>query len=98
MAGGLTCVGQRRFTGTEKICLEQGSTSIKGYLWQFDENDRAAFIASLDKHEKEDSLPFSMNLQLNVIHTRRKLKHAIIIGEGAPRKGKAYVQLDDILP
>lgn len=98
-ADGSYIVNSRRYDEGEVVLeLEQGSTSIKGYLWQFDENDRAAFIASLDKHEKEDSLPFSMNLQLNVIHTRRKLKHAIIIGEGAPRKGKAYVQLDDILP
>ncbi|MGN0008677.1 MAG: hypothetical protein ACI33N_03355 [Desulfovibrionaceae bacterium] len=98
-ADGSYIINSRRYDEGEVVLeLQQGNTSIKGYLWQFDENDRAAFIASLDKHEREDFLPFSMNLQINVIHTRRKLKYAIIIGEGTPRESKICVQLDDILP
>lgn len=97
-ADGCYVVNSRRYDEGEIVLeLEQGNTQIKGYLWQFDENDREAFIASLDNHEKRDSLPFSMDLQINIIHTRRKLKHAVIIGEGAPREGKNCVPLDSIL-
>lgn len=77
--------------------LEQGGVTIKGYLWQLDDEDRAAFGESLDKHEKEDPLPFSMDLQVNVVHTGKKLKHAIIVGEGAPRAGKNCIPLNQIL-
>lgn len=97
-ADGSYTVNSRRYDEGEVVLeLMQGTTSIKGYLWQFDGNDRAAFMASLDRHEREDSLPFSMELQLNVVHTRKKLKHAIIVGEGEPRKGKNCLPLDSIL-
>ncbi len=97
-ADGMYTVNSRRYDEGEVVLeLEQGSTTIKAYLWQFDENDRERFIESLDRHEREDTLPFSMELQLNVIHTKRKLKHAVIIGEGRPREGKRCVPLDEIL-
>lgn len=50
-----------------------------------------------DRHEKVDELPFSMDLQINVLHTERKLESAIVIGEGHPRQGKKCIPLDDIL-
>lgn len=77
--------------------LEQGGQVIKAYLWQFDENDRRIFRESLNRHEQEDALPFSMDLQLNVVHTQRRLKHAVVIGEGAPREGKSCVPLRKIV-
>ena len=77
--------------------LQQGDTVIKGYLSQLDDHDKEAFIQSLNKHELEDELPFTMDLQFNVIHTKRKLKYSLIIGEGMPRKGKICIPLDSIL-
>lgn len=70
---------------------------VRGYLSLLDDRDREIFIQSLDKHEKEDELPFNMDLQVNVIHTARIIKYAEIVGEGAPRKGKTCVPLKDIL-
>lgn len=97
-ADGNYTVNSRRYDEGEVVLeLEQGATTIKGYLSQFDEQDRLDFIASLDRHEREDTLPFSMDLQLNVVHTKRKLKYAIIVGEGSPREGKNCLPLDDIL-
>lgn len=97
-ADGSYIVNSRRYDEGE-IVLEQmqGSTRIKAYLSQLDENDLSNFIASVDRHEKEDELPFSLDLQLNVIHTKRKLKHAVVIGEGLSREGKKCLPLDDIL-
>ncbi len=97
-ADGSFIVNSRRYDEGEIVLeLMQGSTSIKAYLSQLDENDLSNFIASVDRHEKEDELPFSLDLQLNVIHTKRKLKHAVVIGEGLPREGKKCIPLDDIL-
>ena len=97
-AYGSFIVNSRRYDEGEVVLeLMQGSTTIKAYLSQLDENDLSNFIASLDRHEKEDELPFSMDLQINVIHTKRKLKNAFIIGEGLPRKGKKCIPLNDIL-
>lgn len=91
-------VNSRRYDEGEVVLeLEQGGVEIKGYLWQFDEGDREAFLQSVDKHEKEDALPFSMDLQVNVVHTGKKLKHAVIIGEGSPREGKTCIPLNQIL-
>ncbi len=97
-ADGSFIVKSRRYDEGEVVLeLMQGSTTIKAYLSQLDESDRSDFIASLDKHEKEDELPFSMDLQLTVTHTKRKLKSAFIMGEGLPREGKKCRTLDDIL-
>lgn len=97
-ADGSFIVNSRRYDEGEVVLeLMQGSTSIKAYLSQLDENGLSNFIASLDRHEKEDELPFSMDLQINVLHTERKLKSAVVIGEGLPREGKKCIPLDDIL-
>lgn len=97
-ADGNYVVNSRRYDEGEVVLeLEQGGITIKGYLTQFDDGDRAKFIESLDRHEKEETLPFSMDLQVNVAHTRKKLKHAVILGEGAPREGKSCKPLNQIL-
>ena len=77
--------------------LQQGNTVINGHLSRFDAHDREVFIQSLNKHEREDELPFIMDLQLNVVHTQNELKHSFIIGEGLPRKGITCIPLDSIL-
>ena len=97
-ADGSYTVNSRRYDeGQVTLELEQGRTQIKGYLWQLDEADREKFIESLDRHEKEEELPFSMDLQINVVHTNKNLKYAVILGEAAPREGKNCVLLDSIL-
>lgn len=97
-ADGCYTVKSRNYEEGEIVLeLQQGDTVIKGYLSQFDDHDKEAFIQSLNKHEHEDELPFTMDLQLNVIHTKRKLKYSLIIGEGMPRKGKTCIPLDSIL-
>lgn len=76
--------------------LEQEGTTIKGYLTQLDRADRTGFLKSLGRYKTEE-LPFSMDLQLNVVHTSQTLNYAYILGEGAPRKGKHCKQLSRIL-
>lgn len=96
-ADGSYVVNRLSFTEGEIVLeLEQGGTTIKGYLTQLDQDDRSSFLKSLDRY-KEEELPFSMDLQLNVIHTSKKLKYASILGEGAPREGKHCKQLSQIL-
>ena len=77
--------------------LRQGSTIVKGYLSALDKNDFRAFISSLARHDLGDELPFSLDLQANVLHTKSRLQHAVILGEGAPREGKRCLSLDSIL-
>lgn len=97
-ADGSYIVNSRRYDEGEVVLeLEQNDITIKGYLWQLDDDDRTDFISLLDEYEKNAALPFSMDLQLNVAHTRRKLKHAVIIGQGAPRAGKVCKPLNQIL-
>lgn len=83
--------------GEVVLVLEQNGQTIKAYLSQFDEEDRKVFRESLNKHEQEDELPFSMDLQLNVVHTKKRLKHAFVINEGAPREGKSCLSLSQIV-
>lgn len=77
--------------------LEQGGQTIKAYLSLFDEQDRKEFRESLNQHEQEDALPFSIDLQLNVYHTKRRLKYAVVVKEGAPREGKNCKPLSQII-
>lgn len=42
--------------------LQQGNTVINGHLSRFDAHDREVFIQSLNKHEREDELPFIYRL------------------------------------
>lgn len=97
-ADGNYTVNSRRYDEGEIVLeLLQSDIVVRGYLNSLDDRDRDAFIQSLDKHEKEDDLPFNMALQLNIIHTARIIKYAEIVGEGAPRKGKTCIPLKDIL-
>lgn len=97
-ADGNYTVNSRRYDEGEIVLeLLQSDIVVSGYLNSLDDRDRDAFIQSLDKHEKEDDLPFNMALQLNIIHTARIIKYAEIVGEGAPRKGKTCIPLKDIL-
>lgn len=97
-ADGNYTVNSRRYDEGEIVLeLLQSGIVVRGYLSLLDDRDREIFIQSLDKHEKEDELPFNMDLQVNVIHTARIIKYAEIVGEGAPRKGKTCVPLKDIL-
>ena len=95
--GNYTVLSRRYDEGEVVIELIQDDTIIKGYLHQLDEEDKTAFIASIDKHEKEDDLPFSLDLQVNVFHTLRKLKYAVILGEGSVRSRKHCKRISDIL-
>ena len=93
-ADGEYIVNSRRYDEGEIVLeLEQHGVKIKGYLNQLDDADKDAFIASLDKHEREDNLPFYMKLQINVEYTQRTLKHGIIMGEG-----KKCLPLNEIPP
>lgn len=95
--GEYTVVRRDYDEGEIVLALRQGATTIKGYLRQMDDRDKAAFRASLNRHEEEEELPYTMSLVLNVVHTGKRLKYADILGEGAPREGKACYRLDDIL-
>ena len=80
------------------IELEQDGTPVKGRLDQMDEADKAAFIEAYAKRMMTERGSFTMNLQLNVVHTGRMLKYAMILGEGEPRPGKKCKKLVDVLP
>ena len=97
-ADGRYIVNSRKYEEGEMVLeLQQGNAKIKGYLSLLDDNDKEELIKSLNKYELEDNLPFAMDLQINVIHTKRKLKYALIIGEGMPREGKICVPLDSVV-
>lgn len=98
-ADGIYTIKSRNYDeGNIVLELEQENVLVKGYLWQLDETDLASFIDSLNHLEKTAELPFEMNLQINIIHTSKRIKYGIIIGEGLPRVGKKCVKLTDIIP
>lgn len=79
------------------LTLCQDNMAIIGYISLMDKNDRKAFIESLHRHECNDKLPYSLDLRLNVVHTKDRLLYAQILEEGMPREGKTCLPLGAIV-
>lgn len=77
--------------------LSQGDIDIKAYLWQLDEADAKNFVDALNDREQQENLPLTLDLQINLIHTARRLKYGVILGMGDPRKGKVCKTLETLV-
>ena len=77
--------------------LEQDGLTITGCLHLLDEKDRASVFDSLNKRLHKETLPLSMDLQLNVTHTSSRLLYATLLGVGMLREGKNCKRLRQLL-
>ena len=77
--------------------LSQGDIYIKAYLSLLDESDIKSFVDTLNMREQHENLPLTLNLQINIIHTARRLKHGEVLGMGEARSGKTCKTLQTLV-
>lgn len=94
--GTYTVLGRHYDNDDIVLELEQGGAHVDALLSLLDDNDKRSFLKEINRRELEESLPLIIDLQLNVVHTSRKIKYAYIIGIGLPRENKTIVPLDKI--
>lgn len=90
-------LNQNDSQGEPIFTISSDDIDVTGYISALDEIDQRNFIKEIDHKRVTTPLPISINLQVNIIHTKRKIKYASIIGIGNPRPDKNHKKLSEIL-
>lgn len=97
-ADGIFTVLGRHYDNDQIIIdLEQHGIKFDAKLDFLDENDQNSFIDIINKKERNESLPFVISLQINIIHTGKRIKYGFILGKGQKRQKNNIKTLDTIL-
>lgn len=86
--------------GVEKmpptLKLSQNDICITASIKNLDMDVQNFLVEKVKSCLAEGTLPQSIELQMDVSFTERELRHAIVVGVGAPRPGKDKYKLSDI--
>lgn len=97
-ADGVYTVLGRHYENEEILLeLKQNGVHVDAHLDMLDNNDRQAFWDEINRMESEGAFPMTMDLQINVVHTSKKIKGVFLIAQGSPRENKTIKTLDSVL-
>lgn len=83
--------------GEPIFTISADGIDVNCYISTLDETDQRKFIEEINKKRLNEPLPISVNLQVNITHTNKKIKYAYIIGIGEARADKNIKKLSEIL-
>lgn len=83
--------------GEAIFTISADGIDVDCYISALDETDQRNFIEAINQKRLDEPLPISVNLQVNIAHTNKKIKYASIIGIGEPRTDKNIKKLSEIL-
>jgi hypothetical protein len=70
------------------LYLKKDGVSIKAYTSALNDATRRALLEEISRRQLEESLPFTLNLQMSVEHSDKEIKYGNIVGLGSPRGDK----------
>lgn len=77
--------------------LAQEGHSVKAYTSQLSDDDAEALFNDISSRQLSEDLPLSLTLQINIMHTDKRIKHGSIIGTAQIRPDKQHAKLSEIL-
>lgn len=78
------------------LILEQGGEKLDALLQRLDHRTRTSLVQQVEAAMAEQALPRTIDLQLDVYFSPRKIKYGAVIGIGAPREGLRHYRLGEI--
>lgn len=78
------------------IFIEQDGIPVKAYTSQLSDEDKAALFDAVKVKQFEEDLPFTMNFQINIHYTQKRILFGSIIGLGGPRADRTHIRLNQV--
>lgn len=78
------------------LFLSQDGQSIKAYTSQLSDDDAKALFDDISIRQRNEELPFSLVLQINIKHTAKKIKSGSIVGVGKIRDDKNHAKVSTL--
>lgn len=79
------------------LLLSRDGMEIKAYTSQLSDDDANNLFMDIVTRQRTEALPISIELQINIHHTARKIKYGSVVGVGPQREGKEHKHLREII-
>lgn len=83
--------------GEVMLVLSQDGVPIKAHTNQLSNDDAEKLFTDIQKRQLSEDVPLSIDIQMNVHHTSRRINFGSIVGVGNPREDKFSKRLSSIV-